>query len=130
MFAGVFIILVVVTIFVYDFGYRWWRETEWKRRRRRRDDWGVFPASRRSPRPLITAITIATMPVIAASHSVASAPLLAQACPSRGEELRGTQTLAARGLGQAAIERDQRNLLAQLVLQVEATGKLNGVTGA
>jgi hypothetical protein len=33
-----FVVLLVVAIFVVDFVYRWWRETEWKRRWRKPDD--------------------------------------------------------------------------------------------
>ena len=36
--AILFIVLLVVGIFAYDLGRRWWRETEWKRRLRNRDD--------------------------------------------------------------------------------------------
>jgi hypothetical protein len=34
--ATVFIIILVVAIFAIDIGGRWWRETEWKRRWKRR----------------------------------------------------------------------------------------------
>jgi hypothetical protein len=27
----------VAAIFAFDLGHRWWRESEWKRRRKRRD---------------------------------------------------------------------------------------------
>ena len=27
-----FIVVLIVGIFAFDFGQRWWRETEWKRR--------------------------------------------------------------------------------------------------
>jgi hypothetical protein len=33
-----FIALVVVVVFLFDLGQRWWRENEWKRRWRKRDD--------------------------------------------------------------------------------------------
>jgi hypothetical protein len=33
-----FIVLVVVVVFVFDLGHRWWRENEWKRRWRKRGD--------------------------------------------------------------------------------------------
>jgi len=33
----VFIILIVVGVFAYDFGRRWWKQNEWKRQRRDRD---------------------------------------------------------------------------------------------
>jgi len=36
--ATVFIVVLVVGIFVYDFARRWWRENEWQRRWRRRED--------------------------------------------------------------------------------------------
>jgi hypothetical protein len=37
--AAVLIIALVIAIFAIDIGGRWWRETEWKRRwKRRRDD--------------------------------------------------------------------------------------------
>ena len=38
--SGVFVLLAVMiaVIFVVDLGYRWWRENEWKRRWRNRDD--------------------------------------------------------------------------------------------
>jgi hypothetical protein len=34
----VFIVVLVVGIFVFDLGRRWWRENEWQRRWRDRDD--------------------------------------------------------------------------------------------
>jgi hypothetical protein len=37
VFALVFIILLVVSVFAADIGRRWWRENEWRRRWRRRD---------------------------------------------------------------------------------------------
>jgi hypothetical protein len=33
----VFIVLLVLGIFVFDIGRRWWRENEWQRRWRERD---------------------------------------------------------------------------------------------
>ena len=36
MFAMMFIVLLVVGIFAYDLGRRWWKSTEWKRRLRDR----------------------------------------------------------------------------------------------
>jgi hypothetical protein len=36
--AAVFIIALVIAIFAIDIGRRWWRETEWKRRWKRRND--------------------------------------------------------------------------------------------
>jgi hypothetical protein len=36
--ATVFIVVLVVGIFVFDFTRRWWRENEWQRRWRRRDE--------------------------------------------------------------------------------------------
>jgi hypothetical protein len=33
-----FIALVIIVIFVYDIGHRKWRENEWKRRWRKRQD--------------------------------------------------------------------------------------------
>jgi hypothetical protein len=36
--AAAFIIVLVLVIFAIDIGGRWWRETEWKRRWKRRDD--------------------------------------------------------------------------------------------
>ena len=33
-----FIIVLIVGIFVVDLGRRWWRENEWQRRWRERDD--------------------------------------------------------------------------------------------
>jgi hypothetical protein len=33
-----FIVILVVGIFVFDLGKRWWRENEWQRRWKRRDD--------------------------------------------------------------------------------------------
>lgn len=38
----VFIVLLVEGIVVYDVGVRWWKDTEWKRRLRRRDDWSRY----------------------------------------------------------------------------------------
>ena len=35
--AGLFILIVVVAVFVYDMGRRWWQQNEWKRRWSRRD---------------------------------------------------------------------------------------------
>jgi hypothetical protein len=34
----VFIVVLVIAIFVFDLGRRWWRENEWQRRWRERDD--------------------------------------------------------------------------------------------
>jgi hypothetical protein len=34
----VFIVILIVGIFVFDLGKRWWRENEWQRRWRERDD--------------------------------------------------------------------------------------------
>jgi hypothetical protein len=34
----VFIVILVVGIFVFDLGRRWWRENEWQRRWRERDE--------------------------------------------------------------------------------------------
>jgi hypothetical protein len=34
----VFIVLLVLGIFVFDIGRRWWRENEWQRRWRERDE--------------------------------------------------------------------------------------------
>ena len=36
--ATVFIVVLVVGIFVFDFARRWWRENEWQRRWRHRND--------------------------------------------------------------------------------------------
>ena len=36
--AIVFIVVLIVGIFVFDLGKRWWRENEWQRRWRERDD--------------------------------------------------------------------------------------------
>jgi hypothetical protein len=36
--AAVFIVIVLVGIFVFDIGKRWWRENEWQRRWRERDE--------------------------------------------------------------------------------------------
>jgi hypothetical protein len=33
-----FIVILVVGIFVFDLGKRWWRENEWQRRWKERDD--------------------------------------------------------------------------------------------
>jgi hypothetical protein len=33
-----FIVVLIVGIFVFDIGQRWWRENEWQRRWRKRDD--------------------------------------------------------------------------------------------
>lgn len=38
MFALTFIVILVAGIFVYDVVRRWWLETEWKRRLKRRND--------------------------------------------------------------------------------------------
>jgi hypothetical protein len=34
----IFVGALIVVIFAVDLGWRWWRETEWKRRWRDRDD--------------------------------------------------------------------------------------------
>jgi hypothetical protein len=34
----VFIIVLIIGIFVFDLGRRWWRENEWQRRWRQRDE--------------------------------------------------------------------------------------------
>jgi hypothetical protein len=34
----VFVALLIIVIFAVDLGRRWWRENEWKRRWRDRDD--------------------------------------------------------------------------------------------
>jgi hypothetical protein len=36
--AALFIALLILGIFVYDIVSRWWRENEWRRRWRERDD--------------------------------------------------------------------------------------------
>jgi len=36
--AGLFITIMIVGIFVVDFALRWWRENEWRRRWRKRDE--------------------------------------------------------------------------------------------
>jgi hypothetical protein len=36
--ATVFIIVLLVGIFAFDLGRRWWRENEWQRRWRKRDE--------------------------------------------------------------------------------------------
>jgi len=36
--STVFIIVLLVGIFVVDLGRRWWRENEWRRRWRERDE--------------------------------------------------------------------------------------------
>jgi hypothetical protein len=36
--ATVFIVGLILIIFAVDIGGRWWRETEWKRRWKNRDD--------------------------------------------------------------------------------------------
>jgi hypothetical protein len=36
--ATVLIALLIIGIFVVDIGLRWWRENEWRRRWRNRDD--------------------------------------------------------------------------------------------
>jgi hypothetical protein len=33
-----FIVILIVGIFVFDLGKRWWRENEWQRRWKERDD--------------------------------------------------------------------------------------------
>ena len=38
MISVLFIILLIVGIFAFDIGARWWRENEWRRRWRQRDD--------------------------------------------------------------------------------------------
>jgi len=38
MFAATFVAVLVVVIFAWDIGQRWWRETAWRRRWRRKDD--------------------------------------------------------------------------------------------
>jgi hypothetical protein len=34
----VFIVVLIIGIFVFDLGRRWWRENEWQRRWRQRDE--------------------------------------------------------------------------------------------
>jgi hypothetical protein len=36
--AIVFIVLLVIGVFAFDLGKRWWQENEWRRRWRRKDD--------------------------------------------------------------------------------------------
>jgi len=36
--AAVFIAILIAGIFAVDFGLRWWRENEWRRRWRHKDD--------------------------------------------------------------------------------------------
>jgi len=36
--AIAFIVVLIVGIFAFDLGKRWWRENEWQRRWRERDD--------------------------------------------------------------------------------------------
>jgi hypothetical protein len=36
--AIVFIVLLVIAVFAFDLGKRWWQENEWRRRWRRKDD--------------------------------------------------------------------------------------------
>jgi hypothetical protein len=38
MSATTFVVVLVIGIFVFDFVHRWWRETEWKRRWRDKDE--------------------------------------------------------------------------------------------
>jgi len=38
MLATIVIAVLVLGVFVYDIGKRWWMENEWKRQRRSRDD--------------------------------------------------------------------------------------------
>jgi hypothetical protein len=35
--STVFIVILLVVVFAYDLGKRWWRENEWRRRWRERD---------------------------------------------------------------------------------------------
>jgi hypothetical protein len=36
--STVFIVILLVVVFAYDLGKRWWRENEWRRRWRERDN--------------------------------------------------------------------------------------------
>ena len=36
--STVFIVVLLVAIFAFDIGKRWWRENEWQRRWRERDE--------------------------------------------------------------------------------------------
>jgi hypothetical protein len=36
--ATLFIMIFIAGVFAFDFVWRWWRENEWRRRWRKRDD--------------------------------------------------------------------------------------------